>query len=689
MFALLAMGTMVFMCMSFQPYTTYAKTANVDVDGATCLFDEDSHYEIDDANKTSDVTGLGTFGIFGSATEDGKEGNFEKVNVSDGNIEISYTFDEDKLPSDEDQWHLISDGTKEINGSELTDDIEEGALLVQTSLDGKTWINSKEITDYFSKEQMDAAYTSTEIQLLNGCYYRITVAYKEERTVGSKKILFVNKKDKEQRKIAEVYEFYAVNEEAKANEVSSPQKEPRQEYDDKSLVVNAGKDTGYSKTERLTGKDVHYGWSIGTFTVNGYTQTQEDDEGNTVFLKNVGDQVTLWFTLNQDINKLNGKDSLAINDDKNGYDLNFQTGKTDMGRGTLIIRYTDSENSKHDPVVYTDYLAACSTTSADTRVVLYEEGDYEIALDYEIKSTPRKVGSVEVVPDYYNYRTSFKFSVHNSNAMLYPFDLVTGSELQNRAITPNGFRIDLANSKDLKVDVTQTVITVNASGKHVEDSRGTKAARDGSEYTKEGKYTIEVNNTYTGKTTNKTIFVGSDPFLTAMANTGLSAQELDDTLAKGYTLGDDGTLIKPVVPEQEVEEKVADVAEAVEEEQKTEAAEIAAYEASVDSSTMQASSEADSEVSEDDSRATEEAENTERSFPVAPVVVIAVLIVVVVFTMKKKSSQNAKQKDGNVAGPSNPEINRFDDLKNREQGSDKETIPDSRDTGNDDGGNEQ
>ena len=623
MAALLAMGAVVLADMLFLPNTAYAATTDIKMNGNVYQFDGESNYQIGGADKTSNVSAIGTLKVLGSAEKDGKEGNFEKINVSDGNIEISYSLDKTMLTSEEDKWHLISDGTDKINDVELSDDIEEGAILVQTSLDGNTWIDSKEVTNCFSKESKEAIYTSTEIQLLNGCYYRITVAYKEERTVGSKKIIVVNKDEKEQRKIAEVYEFYAVNEKAKANEASSPEKEPRQEYDDKSLVVNAGKDTGYSETEQLTGKDVHYGWSIGTFTVNGYTQTQEDEEGNTVFLKNVGDQITLWFTLNQDINKLNGKDSLVINDDKNGYDLNFQTGKTDMGRGTLIIQYTDSENSKHDPVIYTDYLAACSTTSADTRVALYEEGDYEIALDYEIKSTPRKVGPVEVVPDYYNYRTYFKFSVHNSNAMLYPFDLATGSELQNMAVTPNGFRIDLANSKDLKVDVTQSVITVNSSGKHVEDSRGTKAARDGSEYTKEGKYTVEVNNTYTKKSTTKTIFVGSDPFLVAMANTGYSAQELDGLLAQGYTIGDDGSL-------------------------------------NASTGTETSNTKSSSASDERNANTSETVENDGRPFPIVPAAIIVVLVVII-RAKKKKSSRRAIKKDRHSTDSARSNISRQDD----------------------------
>lgn len=543
-FAVMVGISAIFVGFSTNKCLVEAKSLAVSLNGEIYLFEENKHYELSEATSENpdDIASLGQFIVSGDAKQEGKVGDFDKWNVSAGNLELIYQINKNGETEKDEEWHLVSDKTDEINGEKLNDDIKEGAILVQTSLDGIRWTKSKEITDYLASEQKEPLYVTNDIQLLNGCYYRVIVAYKQEKINGNKKILFVNKEEKESRKIAEVYQFYAVNEEEKNSGISSPDKTPRHEYDDKALVVNAGKDTGYSGTENITGKDVHYGWSLGTFTINGHTDTKEE-EGKLVYLKNVGDQVTLWFKLNQDIDQLDEKTNLAISNDINGYDQYFQTKKTNMGRGTLIIQYTDSQNHTYDPVIYTDYLAACSTTSADTRVVLYEEGDYEVALDYEVKSTPRKVGKVEVIPEYSNYRTFFRFSVHNSNAMLYPFDIVTGSELQNRAITSNGFRIDLANSKDLKVSVTQVKIAVNANGNHVEDSRGTKAAKDGSEYTKEGIYILCVENTYTGKETTKTIYVGDDPFLKALASTGLSVKELDNELAKGYTISEDGSLV--------------------------------------------------------------------------------------------------------------------------------------------------
>ena len=70
-------------------------------------------------------------------------------------------------------------------------------------------------------------------------------------------------------------------------------------------AVNAGHDTGYSQNQKIKDDDPHFGWKLGSFYVDGYTRVTENKTGDPVFLKTVGDTVTLWFELVQDIDKLN------------------------------------------------------------------------------------------------------------------------------------------------------------------------------------------------------------------------------------------------------------------------------------------------------------------------------------------------------------------------------------------------
>lgn len=287
-------------------------------------------------------------------------------------------------------------------------------------------------------------------------------------------------------------------------------------------TVKTGLDNGYYNELEMGKDDPHYGLSIGKFYVTGYTAFTSEDHKDFIFLKTVGDEVKLHFELAQDIDMLGGDTSATISPDINGYDRQFGITPTDFGRGTLIVRFTDYQNKAGEPQIYTDYLAAKAIGSADTVISLNEEGDYEVALDYEIRKDNRILGTAATTSAYTNYRIHFTFSVRNGNCMVFPFDLETGEELKNTAIAPNGFRLDLARSRFLNINVKRSTLTEGAAGT-VEDIRFNRPAKDGEKYTENGIYTITVQNEYTGQETIKTLYIGSD-------------QKLIDYVTRGYTL---------------------------------------------------------------------------------------------------------------------------------------------------------
>lgn len=96
----------------------------------------------------------------------------------------------------------------------------------------------------------------------------------------------------------------------------------------------------------------------------------------------------------------------------------------------------------------------------------------------------------------------------------------------------------------------------------VEDVRFNKPAQDGSEYTDEGIYTITVTNRYTNQQTTKIIYVGTNEILKAYVVTGLSLQDIQDQVAAGAVIAEDGTLIlldnTPIGPEQSAPEQSLD-----------------------------------------------------------------------------------------------------------------------------------
>lgn len=535
----------------------HAKEMNVSVAGELFEFDKSSKYEVDESDSCGNINGkteYGTFSIAGNMNSILDVNGIDAYEVADSNVVLKYDLQNGYAEADVTNWHLIDDKTKKVNDIDLEADVLSGAIILQTSLTGESWITDVVYTDIRSEESdyTGTIYTSKDIQQVNGCYYRIIVVYElsKEDEVG-KSITNWSGMETEYKKCAEVYEFYLINSSENADGATASTATPRKELGTK---INTGKDNGYSGNETITNKDPHYGWDLGTFFVNGYTRETTTDDGNSMFLKNVGDRVTLWFNLHEDINCLNGNSNLSIYEDANGYDQYFEIEKTNFKRGTLVISYTDYEGKTHEPIIYTDYLAANARTGANTKVELFEEGDYEVALNYEILNS-------KGVDAYTNYRIYFKFSIRNGNCMVYPFDIVSGAELSDSAITENGFKLDMAKSRYLIINVKKEVIKSNDNGYYT-DERFNRPAKDGEAYSDEGIYTFTVKNLYSdSEPTTKVIYVGTNPVLQALA-VGYDLDKINDLLAQGAELKADGTIEMPKVEETiPIEEDVVETTE--------------------------------------------------------------------------------------------------------------------------------
>lgn len=527
------------------PLTVCAKEITENVSGDCYEFDKNSKYEISDSTASGIVSADGMYGLFslkGNMKAIADVNGVPAYEIQDANVQIAYKLNEGYVNASDDAWHLIDDKSKTVDRMKLDSDILSGAVILQTSLTGDSWITDVVYTDVRGEESeyITNFYTSRDIQQVNGCYYRIIVVYElNKENKVDKSITNWSGTKQEYKKCAEVYEFYLIDRSANSAGAIQATATPRKEI---GTMINTGKDNGYSGNEVIVNKDPHFGWNIGTFFVNGYTRETSDSENNPIFLKNVGDRVTLWFNLEEDITCLDGKDNLTIYEDVNGYDQYFGIEKTNFKRGALIISYTDYEGKTHEPIIYTDYLAASARTGANTKVELFEEGDYEVALNYEIKDS-------DGVDSYTNYRIYFKFSIRNGNCMVYPFDTVTGTELADNAITENGFRLDMAKSHYLTIDVKKEIVKSNA-GVFVTDERFNRPAKDGETYNDEGIYTFTVKNRYTdSEPTTKVIYVGESPVLRAMAG-GQSLEEINDLTAQGAELQEDGSFLMPKVEEE-------------------------------------------------------------------------------------------------------------------------------------------
>lgn len=535
--------------ISTLPFAASATTGKTDVPGKIYEFDKDSHYEFADSERYSDASESNTYGSFsvrGNIASVNSKDGIPAYEVADGNLSFFYNYTDTILNADLDSWNLVEDKSKKVNDLTLDSNILKGAIILQTSKDRVNWINVGTTTNVFADTPVrtDAIYNTTDVQLINGCFYRVIVVYELRIRTEQSNFLFINTDKYESKKCAEVYEFYAyIDSDAQNSNMAS---EPYC-FDKRVRVADFEK---YYGEQPITEDDPHKDWNLGQFYVGGYTVDVIDSNGNIVFLKNVGDQITLWFALNENINRLRGKENLSVTADRDGYDQYFEKGPMDFGRGVLFVKETDRNNNT-EITTYTNFLEANATVGSDTKVRLFEEGDYEVALDYEITDD-------QLIDKFYHYRISFKFSVRNGNCMVYLFDKETGSELSNSTMTENGFRLDLANSKYLHVTIKREVLKDGADGL-VEDTRFNGVAKDGAEFTEEGIYTITATNDYVEEPTVKRIYVGTNVVLRAHMATGFSISEINDLVAQGATISDDGTIqLANITPATEATQAPAD-----------------------------------------------------------------------------------------------------------------------------------
>lgn len=484
------------------------------VERTLCKFDESWHYEFS-SEWAEHPTGeeQGSFGIpLGSLSLTGDvsvvvpdDGVGQMLVVEDG-LDLVYAFDRNRFTTSETSWHLIDDASRDIDDFSIGREILKGAAVVQSSFDGKKWFTNAFHTNIFADDapQTLELFSLNDILLSNDCLYRVVVVYKLQRLVGTDKVAFVvTTPVYETSEFAEVYEFRAIGRDAYLSRCISDD-----DVDRVQLGQKARTDAfGYTNERPVVSDDPHFSWDLGSFYMGGYAAYDSDSKGSLVFYKTVGNQMVLWFSLEQDIDNLPGENSPAISRDTDGCDEALGVPKSDFGRGTLIVRKHDSHDGYHAPVVYTDFLDAYASPAVDTRIQLNEEGEYEVALDYEIK----RGGFGPIPPEYFNYRIAFEFEVRNGNSMVFPMEIGTGSELHDGDYTQSGFVLDLANSQNLTVTISRSVLVKSGNGTFICDVRFNKPAAAGEEYSEPGIYAISVQSEFsaTGATT-KTIYVGGD-----------------------------------------------------------------------------------------------------------------------------------------------------------------------------------
>ena len=636
----------------------YAQEKSEVVKGVVYQFGEKGNYDLSSVDNTSSTDSgtesNGKFSIIGNISSVTEKNGFPAYAVNGGTLAFSYIYNDGLLKASEDENHLVSDKSKKVNGKTLDSDIKKGALIIQTSKDGQIWFDVPGGTDTNFFETNPAGlikfYTTTDVQMVNGCYYRVLIAYKTGVRTQKAQVFPPKLEKYDYKKYAEVYCFYAYDE--TAIHLTVPENKNRRNLGSKVRT----KSKGYVGAAAMDNDDPHFGWDIGRFFVGGFTDYEDGVDSNPVFLKNNGDKLSLWFELQQDIDKCYGNSAIKVIADTEGSDTYFEVPggvneTTDFGRGALIVRKTNPDKTKEVPQIYTNYLEASASTDAITKVDLLEEGDYEVALDYAVKFDKTKILGKSILPETAKYQIFFKFSVRNGNSMIFLFDNKTGSELSSGSITESGFRLDYANSRYLKVNVKREVLKDGFDGL-TEDTRFNSVATDGDVFTDEGVYTITVTNRDLDNIdpTVKRVYVGTDNILKAYMVNNIPISDIKEMVALGATIADDGTIIPPEpepAPEETITEEKTEEPESVVEsgvdEEAEEMTEQESSEVTVQESSVQ--EEAETGIDQEENM-TEEQPQQNSGFPVIPISVVAVVAVAGGFFVKaRKKSSSVKNKE--------------------------------------------
>ena len=90
-------------------------------------------------------------------------------------------------------------------------------------------------------------------------------------------------------------------------------------YSTAGTLIETGRDNGYSGSNKVEKGNLHYGWSLGNFTISGFVRKETGAFGLTTFYVREGDTgFKLSYKLNYSLDKLAGKDTSYCSNTKIG-----------------------------------------------------------------------------------------------------------------------------------------------------------------------------------------------------------------------------------------------------------------------------------------------------------------------------------------------------------------------------------
>ena len=190
---------------------TEASTMNYYVSGNSYELVDGTDFKVIGSSKTTlcfKEKSIGSLTVKGNISKATTYEDYDAYGALDG-IAINYLYNGSFQTKDKEAWNLTTSDSKIVNGIALDKKVNNGALIVQSSTNGKDWSKVYSATDIFDeKKGLESFYQISLDEIKKGTYYRVTIAYRMRQKVAEDKNL-VGKSDVYQYKeFVENYEFY-------------------------------------------------------------------------------------------------------------------------------------------------------------------------------------------------------------------------------------------------------------------------------------------------------------------------------------------------------------------------------------------------------------------------------------------------------------------------------------------------
>lgn len=204
----------VFMLFSVFYFITKADSSTRDVPVKSYEYGKEQYLLESDylvSTMSYGKSSLGTFSVSGNINSDTYYNGYKAYGLNDGMLKFSYSYD-GYLLDDDGEIHLVNDKTKKINNSKISDNILKGAIIIETSYNGKDWDRKvNPLVNFFEDNPKGYSdfYTTDGTDLSKGCFYRVIIAYMTQEPAGKGQFLWVDYDKTKDVRHAEVYEFFA------------------------------------------------------------------------------------------------------------------------------------------------------------------------------------------------------------------------------------------------------------------------------------------------------------------------------------------------------------------------------------------------------------------------------------------------------------------------------------------------